>query len=239
MLRHRFRRALLAAVVWFLVIPAAFAGVALLTTDADWLLTHGTEVTGTVTAVDNPHRGNGTPTITVDYEVGDVLDEAVVTRDSARTYAEGDTVRVFYDPADPHDVRTADEQNLSEGWTGVFVVPLLVAVFAFPMTVAYAVVWARRRKIARREGWQPVTATVVDSSGGYQVLRLDFPGGAQLIARTVAAVRGRYSFLRAGPVDAWISGEGRSFALVLPDFSTRPYAIPLHVPRGSRRIAGR
>ncbi|MET7989473.1 DUF3592 domain-containing protein [Amycolatopsis sp. NPDC005232] len=241
LLRRRFRRAAVAAVVWFLVVAGTFAGISVLTVSADRLLAHGTEVAGTVVGVHTPRGGDGTPTITVDYEVGDVLDEAVVARSSDRAYAQGDRVRVFYDPADPRDMRTADEENLDDGWMGVLVIPLLVAVLACPLMVAFAVCWARRRTAARRDGWEPVTATVVDSSGGYQLLRLDFRGGAHLAARTVAALRGRYSFLRTRPVEGWVSGAGRALVLVLPygPSGPLPYAIPLRVSRGSRRTAAR
>ncbi|MEV8607817.1 DUF3592 domain-containing protein [Amycolatopsis sp. NPDC051373] len=241
MLRRRFRRAIVAAVLWFLVLPGSFVGIAVLNSHADRLLEYGAEVTGQVVGVYDPFARRGTPTITVDYPVGDALEQAVVSRDSDRAYVEGDRVRVYYDPADPQDMRTADERNLDDRWMGVFVFPLVVALFAWPWMVTFGVGWARRRKAARRDGWQPATATVVGSSSGYQLLRLDFRGGAMLVVRTVAAVRGRYSFLRGGPVEGHVAGSGRDFVLTLPrgPRTPGPYAIPLRVPRGSRRRAHR
>ncbi|WP_326569592.1 DUF3592 domain-containing protein [Amycolatopsis rhabdoformis] len=235
--RRRFWRAAGGSAVWLLVIVAAVTAITLQENSSAWLLDHGTPVAGEVVDVRTPARGE--QTITVDYPVGDVLDQAVIGLDSDRDYTVGERVRVFYDPADPDHVRTADEENLSEVGVGFAVVPMLIALLLLPWSIAYAVGWARRRRAAKRSGWRPVTAVVFDSSGGHQVLRLDFPDGAFLIARTVAAVRGRYSFLRAGAFGAWVAGEGRRRALALWHPAKGAYVVPLRAPRRARRRTGR
>ncbi|QRP44158.1 DUF3592 domain-containing protein [Amycolatopsis sp. FDAARGOS 1241] len=235
-LRRRFWRAVVAATLWFLAIPSATVGITPLLTSSDWLLENGSTARGEVVAVHTPVSGHGTPSITVAFLAGDVYEQQEINRDSGADYTVGQAVRVYYDPADPGHVRTEDEENLSDVWIGFVVVPTLVALMVFPWLAAYAVGWANRRRVARREGWEPVTAQVFDSSGGYHLLRLDFPGGAHLVARTVAAVRGRYSFLRKGPFEAWVAGEGRRLVLV-PAHGPRgpaPYAVPLRVPRGAK-----
>ncbi|QYN16973.1 DUF3592 domain-containing protein [Amycolatopsis sp. DSM 110486] len=236
-LRKRFWRAAAAATAWFLIIPVAVTVISLLHNRSTWLLDHGTKVEGRVVAVYTPARG--APTVTVDYPVGDVLAQAVINRDSDDDYVENERVQVYYDPADPQRVRTDDEENVTNAGMAFAVIPMLVALLVFPWLIAYTLGWARRRRCARKSGWEPVTAVVFDSSGGYQLLRLDFPDGRRLAARTVAALRGRYSFLRNGPVEAWVSGEGRRFTLAPPHHAKGPYVIPLRVPRGSRWPAGR
>ncbi|MFI5609803.1 DUF3592 domain-containing protein [Amycolatopsis sp. NPDC051903] len=235
-LRRRFWRAVVAATVWFLVIPAAAVGITVLQNSSDWLLQNGSTARGEVVAVRTPVSGHGTPTIIVAYLAGDVYEQQEINRDSGAGYTVGQAVTVYYDPADPERARTDAEQNLSDGRMGVFVVPLVLVLIFLPFAVAYAVGWAGRRRAARRTGWAPVAAQVFDSSGGYHLLRLEFPGGAHLVARTVAAVRGRYSFLRKGPFEAWVAGEGRRLVLVLPSGprGPTPYAVPLRIPRGSK-----
>ncbi|WIX78544.1 hypothetical protein QRX50_45575 [Amycolatopsis carbonis] len=199
-LRQGFWRAAAAATAWFLIIPVAVTVISLLHNRSTWLIDHGTKVEGRVVAVYTPVRS--APTITVDYPVGDVLAQAVINRDSDDEYVENERVQVYYDPADPQRVRTDDEENVSNVGTAFVVIPVVLALLVFPWLIAYALGWARRRRSARKSGWEPVTAVVFGSSGGYQLLRLDLPGGARLAVRTVAAVRGRYSFLRNGPVEA-------------------------------------
>ncbi|WIX78545.1 DUF3592 domain-containing protein [Amycolatopsis carbonis] len=233
-LRRQFWRAVGWAVLCLLVVPASALGIAWQGSRADYLLDHGTEVTGKVVAVGTPRDGDGTPTVTVAYTAGGVPEQAQINRDSDRDYEMGEPVSVFYDPDAPTHVRTADEQNVGDGWMAVFSIPLLFVLILVPLMLSVAVAWARRRRLARRTGWRPVRVQAHDPVDRPQVVRFTI-GGRRLVARATALTRvpPAEGNRRAG---AKVAGSGRRFVLVLPNGSRRggPRAVALKAT-GPRR----
>ncbi|MEU4673689.1 DUF3592 domain-containing protein [Amycolatopsis sp. NPDC023774] len=218
-LRRQFWRAVGLAVLCALVVPASALGIGWQGLRADWLLDHGDEVTGKVVAVDTPRDGDGTPTVTVSYTAAGVPEQAEINRDSDRDYEVGEPVSVFYDPDDPARVRTADEQNVGDGWMAVFSIPLIFVVILLPWTITLAVGWARRRRLAGRTGWRPVRVQAYDPADHAQVVRFSV-GGRRVAARTTSLTRvpPAEGNRRAG---AKVAGSGRRFVLVLPNGSRR------------------
>ncbi|MEV6898960.1 DUF3592 domain-containing protein [Amycolatopsis sp. NPDC051372] len=150
-----------------------------------------------VVAVANDARGG--PYIVVDYSAPGL--EGGIRRDSQIRYYVGEILTAYYDPADPSHVRTADEPNGDDSWGSIVVVVLELGAFSWALT--YTVVMVRRRRIARRSGWQPVKVAAL----GHGSFFLNRAGRDRKSVRIVAAVGSHYSFLTAAPTRAWLSGE--------------------------------
>ncbi|MET7989475.1 DUF3592 domain-containing protein [Amycolatopsis sp. NPDC005232] len=221
--RSRIRCALGVVALWALVVAASLAGVALLVGRADRLLTGGVKVPARVVVVDNDARGG--PYIVVDYLAPGV--EGGIKLDSGNRYYVGEVLTVYYDPADPSHVRTADEPNGDDAWAGGSIVVVVLELGAFSWAVVYTVVLVRRRRIARRSGWRPVKVTSL-GDGTYV---LNHAGRERTSARIVTLLRGRYEFFAKEPVSAWVAGEGQRLVLVAPR-GNGLYAIPLNRSSG-------
>ncbi|WP_326569588.1 DUF3592 domain-containing protein [Amycolatopsis rhabdoformis] len=129
-LRKRSWRSVTATVLWLLVLASAVLGMITADASADTLLVSGMRAVGRVAEVTDPRRG--TPTMTVDYQVGVTPRRAVVNRDSGVAYQVGDLVWVYYDPIDPQRVRTAEERNHSDALKWGLICPALVALVFGP-----------------------------------------------------------------------------------------------------------
>ncbi|MFF4599891.1 DUF3592 domain-containing protein [Amycolatopsis sp. NPDC001319] len=228
--RRRFRRSVRAAVAWLVVLLAGVGGFLVAGVVAETLLTHGARTDGKVADVSDV-------AVTVDYAVAGVSLRAVIDHLSDHRYVTGETVPVFYDPADPHAARLPDDVSLSPWLTLPSLLAVLVSLVAIPIEIAYVVGWARRRG----SPWFPATAIVLPprlsttAPEVFHTLELALPGGVTIEAKTTSVLPGRYAFLRRAGRTAWVSGSGRTLVVVLSVGPRgEPYAVPLRLTSASK-----
>ncbi|MBW4718886.1 DUF3592 domain-containing protein [Saccharothrix obliqua] len=143
--------------------------------DAQWLLDHGARTTATVTAVHHPSRGM--PSIEVEFS------RRTVVIHGYEPYSVGDAVEVFYDPADPGRVRTADMAN-RDPLTIVGCVLVAVAAGAGLLAQGRRVLgWRRWFRSVADAGWRRAVLSTADVPGAPPSLLVTFPNGAVLKAR--------------------------------------------------------
>ncbi|MET7989476.1 DUF3592 domain-containing protein [Amycolatopsis sp. NPDC005232] len=229
---RRFRRSVWTAAAWLAVLLAACVGFPLTSLPGEVLLTHGARTDGEVTAVNSE-------VVTVDYAVAGVTLRAAIDHISDHKYVAGETVPVFYDPADPHTARLRDDVNLNDWAMWAFLLTTVTGLAAIPIEIAYAVGWARRRG----SPWYLATAIVLpphlrpDAPEVFHTLKLALPGHVTIEAKTTSVLPGRYAFLRRrGSREVWVSGSGRTLVLVLPvgPRNGEPYAIPLRLTSNTK-----
>ncbi|QYN16969.1 DUF3592 domain-containing protein [Amycolatopsis sp. DSM 110486] len=220
------------AVAWLVVLLTGGTGVLLTGFAGEALLTRGARADGEVTAVSEE-------VVIVDYVVTGVSLRAVIDHISDHRYVAGETVPVFYDPADPHTARLRDDVNLSLGMMAPSLLLVLTSLAAIPIEVAYVVGWARRRG----SPWYPATAIVLplrlrpDAPEVFHTLEFVLPGGVTIEAKTTSVLPRRYAFLRhRGRREVWVSGSGRTLAVVLPvgPRDGEPSAIPFRLASTSK-----
>jgi hypothetical protein len=210
--------------LWVAVTVAAIIGLGRLWQSSQRLLDTGTKVTGTV--YDSSLTAGGS--IDVSYPVGGVMMTAHIKLSSKRSFAQGAKVEVFYDPAEPTRVRTADDANDSP-FMGMFFVPLGAALFGFPFAAVATTGWFRRHHAVRRTGWHPASVRAVKFGSSLPTIYVRYTagGGGEITMRSVASTHGAMRLARDKPHLAWIGGEDRAMVVLFPrDDGKRPYAVP-------------
>ncbi|MEW2500036.1 DUF3592 domain-containing protein [Amycolatopsis sp. NPDC047767] len=217
--RARLHRAVLAAVAWALVTAATIVGAILLLRWSDRLLVDGVRAPARVDSVmdDPPGRGNS-PYFVVDYAGV----RGVIFYHGSTSHHVGEVLTVYYDPADPLHVRTADNPNGDDLWAGGLMILTIVELAPLAWAVAYPVRLAQRRHLAARSGWRAVKVTPF-----YHTLILRPAGREPTTVKIVTALRPHYQFLTASaPTRGWVGGKNARLVLVVPRGENH-YAIPV------------
>ena len=215
--------------LWCLVFVGAGRGMDALDAKAQRLLDHGIRTTATVIGVHRPLKSGWS--IDVRY----VGHTAEITLDSHRYWAIGQSLTVFYDPADPDTVRTSDDRNENQFLLGVCVIPFLFSLAGIPFSAAAVARWWRRYRAAKRTGWQEGSAVVhtVRKQRSHLILRLPKVGGwkSEVILSTHGVARTWHEQRHK----IWLAGDRRAMT-VLFERRGLPYVV---LVKKSERISGR
>jgi hypothetical protein len=226
---------------WCAVLVGCAFGLNSAESSAARLLAEGTRTPGQVVTVYDPRGGSGSPSMVVRYTAG-VSRTAEIERSSTLHYAPGQSVTVVYDPADPTDVRTTEEENDSQASVGFFAISGILAVFLLPFSAVAAVRWRLRDRAVRRTGWR---AAVVTVRPDYPVRRgrhapdilVRYSDGAEVRLRASTSTHGVTYLKERAHQPAWIGGTRRHMVVMLPDGrwgKKGPYAVPAFLKhRGS------
>lgn len=230
------------AMLWFGVLLGTTSGLAQLDDAAEHLLVTGARTTGVVESVHDPTKG--TPSMRVRFEVNGRSRTAEIVRDTGRRYRPGEEVTVVYDRDDPAHVRTVEEPNGDQHLTGLFVVPLLLALVAVPWSVVSAGNWWRRYRAVRHTGWRAATVTVVADypvrKGRHRPdIQVRYGDGSRMVLRAAASSHGATVFHGRRNLEARVGGWGRGMVVLFPHtrLRKRPYAVPAYA-LSERRRAG-
>ncbi|WAL63855.1 hypothetical protein ORV05_23030 [Amycolatopsis cynarae] len=204
--------------VFVALLGGAVAQEVRLSHDADDLLHHGVWVTGSVTDVSWPSRGEWS--IKVDYPVRGEPRTAKIVLDTKRPFQLYQDVVVVYDATDPARVRTPEDENTDKGQLSLFVAPLLVGLGGTPFSGLYAMGWFRRYRAARRTGWH--SAGVFVGADG-RTLTATYPGGSEIQLRH-ATTYALDAVSANGKQQGWVAGE-RSAMTVLFAHGDRPVEL--------------
>lgn len=214
---------------WFVVLVGCVVGMVRMESSAETLLATGARTAGEVLSVDDPVNGRGASSMRVGYAAGGTSWTAEIVRNSGRSYSPGESVTVVYDPADPGDVRTTEEENDNQALVGFYVVPMLLALPGLPFALVAAVGWRRRHRAVRRTGWRAAEVTVVPGSTPRSrsgpVVLVRYRDGSGIRLRQAMSTHG-CGLVREEP--AWVGGTGRDMVVLFPysRWRRRPNAVP-------------
>src|SRR5262249_29846999 len=154
---------------------------------------------------------------------------AEVTLNSHRQWAVGQSLALFYDPADPDTVRTSDDPNENQLFLGTCSITLFVALAGVLVSAVAVGRWWRRYRAARRTGWQAATAVVhaLRRQRPYLVLRLRESGEweSKLIISTHTVT---YSW-HGQRHRIWVAGDRRAMTVLFRKRG-RLFAVPVKKP---------
>ncbi|MGW4393912.1 DUF3592 domain-containing protein [Amycolatopsis nivea] len=218
------------------VLVGCVVGINRMESSAETLLATGARTAGEVLSVDDPLDRRGASSMRVRYVAGGTSRIAEIVRKSGRNYSPGESVTVVYDPADPDDVRTTEEQNDNQALVGIYLVPMLLALLGLPSAAVAAVGWRRRRREVRRTGWRAAAVTVVPDPAPRKTRGPDilvrYRDGSGICLSQTWSTRG-CAVLKDAP--AWVGGTGRDMVVLFPHgrWRRRPNAMPA-VAQGER-----
>jgi hypothetical protein len=226
-LRSRSIRAAAIGVVWGAPLLAGIFWFNAQNASAERLLHTGNAVPGQVLSVG---ERKGVVWMEVRFRIAGTTDTraVVITRGSDRQYAVGGWVTVVYDPANPTNIRTTDEKNISEGQRIPVVGTIIVSVTGILWGAATGVGWWRRYRSVRATGWRTAAvAQELDSkSRSLPIIRVQYRDGGKIRLRvTPSSMFSTTPLGNGNPLRGWVGGVDQSMVVLITHGRRHPRAV--------------